>query len=615
MSRSSRTPRRSRGIAALAAVALVPLAVAGLVVGALSEADSGLDSIPAAIVNSDELINQTADDGTETPVFAGRQLVTELTADDVEGFEWTITNEDDAEEMLDSGEVYAILTVPEDFSESILSLQGDDPQQATIDIRTDDRHSYLAGAVAETVGSSLTSAFGSEITAQYLSGLYSGFGELGAALSDAADGATELESGSGDLTDGLDELATGAGTAASGADTLSSGVSEYTDGVGALSSGLGQLQTGAGGLSTISSSLGTYTSGVSQLSAGIAGATAALGDGDPSNDAVAQATLAALSAQLQDAAAGGAQLSAETTGALQGVQSGIAQSATGAQQLAAGSAALDSGASSLASGLTDLETGAAASVDGSRQLTDGLGELADGLATGAEQVPASADDTTDAIDVASDPVGLEVDRDNEVTDIGQLVSTFFVPLGLWLGALAIFLVARLPSASSLGSTARGTRIVGVTLGRASIVAAVQALLLVLLLHTTLDVAWSLVGWTTALAIVMAVSFTALHYLLTLAFGRVGLVVSLLLLAIQATATGGVYPVEVLAGPFEAISPALPLTYGVAGMQAVLTGADPGAIVGSILALLAFGVLSALLSVAVLSRVRRTTAIARLAPAS
>ena len=84
---STRAGRRFGRYGALAAVALVPLAFAGLVVGALKPVDDGANSIPAAIVNNDKLITATAADGTESKIFAGRQLVTELTGGDAAGFD------------------------------------------------------------------------------------------------------------------------------------------------------------------------------------------------------------------------------------------------------------------------------------------------------------------------------------------------------------------------------------------------------------------------------------------------------------------------------------------------------------------------------------------------
>ena len=239
------TRRTWKRYGVLAAVVLVPLAFAGLFVGALSQSNTALDRIPAAIVNEDALITTTNADGTETNVFAGRQLVTELTGEGSQGFEWKITNAEDAEKALASGEVYAILTVPSNFSTSIMSIQTDTPVKADISIRTDDAHSYVTGAVVQAVGQSMVSTFGNEITAQVIGGLYSSFGSVGESLQTAADGASQISSG---------------------ATELSGGLTSYTGGVSQLSGGLNKLKNGAGGLTKLSDGVSTYTSGVTSLS-------------------------------------------------------------------------------------------------------------------------------------------------------------------------------------------------------------------------------------------------------------------------------------------------------------------------------------------------------------
>jgi hypothetical protein len=45
----------------------------------------------------------------------------------------------------------------------------------------------------------------------------------------------------------------------------------------------------------------------------------------------------------------------------------------------------------------------------------------------------------------------------------------------------------------------------------------------------------------------ALALTALHYLLTIGLGRGGLIVSLLVLAVQLTSTGGLYPARARPG--------------------------------------------------------------------
>ena len=56
----------------------------------MGPAVDGERDVPAAVVNLDELLTTTAEDGTESTMFAGRQVVTDLVADDADGFDFRI---------------------------------------------------------------------------------------------------------------------------------------------------------------------------------------------------------------------------------------------------------------------------------------------------------------------------------------------------------------------------------------------------------------------------------------------------------------------------------------------------------------------------------------------
>lgn len=604
---SSRSGRRARWLRRVTtgAVILVPLAFAGLFVGALSQADGSLDRVPAAVVNNDTLVYTTAQDGTRSPVFAGRQLVTELTGD-TKGVDWIVTNEADAKKALAAGSVYAVLTIPEDFSPSILSLSTQEPKRADLAITTDDAHSYLVGAVAQSVGDGMAATFGNAITAQYISGIYSSIGEFGSSLSSAADGAGSLSGGARELSQGLSTLAGGVASAQSGASRFAGAVGQYAGGVDSLSAGLAQLRDHATGLSGVGQAVAGFTGSVSGLAQALAAANTDL-QANP-DDAAALAKVDALSSQLSAAAAGGASLSAQTGEAVSGIQGGIAASASGAAKLSAGSSALRGGADSLASGLSGLTAGAADASAGAGTLASGATSLADGLSAGAAQLPATDKDAAANARIAADPVGVTVTRDNEVAGVGQGIALFFVPLGLWIGALAVFLVVQPLSRRVLGSTAGNGRLVAHTLARASAVTASQALLLVALLHLVVGVSWAALPATLGFSLLMALAFTAIHYLLTIGLGRAGLVVSLFVLAVQVTATGGLYPVQLLATPFQWLSPLLPLTYGVSGMQGIISGGAAGPIGGAVFTLLLFGTGSVLLALLAIRRTRRARAL-------
>jgi putative membrane protein len=553
--------------AALAAVVLVPLAFAGLFIGAVSQISHSISSIPAAIVNNDQVVTQTGANGKTTEVLAGRELVSQLTGAKSAGFTWTITNSKDAKAELANGTVYAILTVPKNFSKSIVSLSSKSPIKANLSITTDDSHNYLTGSVAQVVGTSLSNQFGQAITKQYIAGLYSGIGSFGSSLTSAAAGASSLSSGAASLSSGLG--------------TYVAGVSQVPSGLYRLQSGIVTAKNGVE-----SQAIAPYTSAVSGTAAKLKADVAALA-ADPGNSTLL-AAVQADSATLSGVAAGGSSVASGVGSAFDALAANTGTFARKTAGLATGGAQLTSGAQSLAAGASSL---------------------ASGLTSGAAKTPSyTTAQVSRTATVASNPVGVSVDRQHEVSSAAQIIATLFVPLGLWIGSLAVFLVLRPLTRRTLSSTAGNARIVLSSIARASVVTAAQALLLVLLLHTAVGVSWTLLPATILFALVMAIAFTAFHYLLTIGLGRGGLVVSIFLLAVQITSTGGLYPIQLLAKPFQVISPLLPLTYGVRGMESIISNSGAGTAIGAAVALVAFGAGSLLIALIAVRRVRRARAL-------
>ena len=569
MSQSLFSPTRRGWLryAALAAVVLVPLAFAGLFIGAVSQISHSISSIPAAIVNNDQVVTQTGANGKTTEVLAGRELVSQLTGAKSAGFTWTITNSKDAKAELANGTVYAILTVPKNFSKSIVSLSSKSPIKANLSITTDDSHNYLTGSVAQVVGTSLSNQFGQAITKQYIAGLYSGIGSFGSSLTSAAAGASSLSSGAASLSSGLG--------------TYVAGVSQVPSGLYRLQSGIVTAKNGVE-----SQAIAPYTSAVSGTAAKLKADVAALA-ADPGNSTLL-AAVQADSATLSGVAAGGSSVASGVGSAFDTLAANTGTFARKTAGLATGGAQLTSGAQSLAAGASSL---------------------ASGLTSGAAKTPSyTTAQVSRTATVASNPVGVSVDRQHEVSSAAQIIATLFVPLGLWIGSLAVFLVLRPLTRRTLSSTAGNARIVLSSIARASVVTAAQALLLVLLLHTAVGVSWTLLPATILFALVMAIAFTAFHYLLTIGLGRGGLVVSIFLLAVQITSTGGLYPIQLLAKPFQVISPLLPLTYGVRGMESIISNSGAGTAIGAAVALVAFGAGSLLIALIAVRRVRRARAI-------
>ncbi|MDQ1513405.1 MAG: putative rane protein, partial [Microbacteriaceae bacterium] len=239
----------TRRILLLLAAAVVPALVLGLFVGALAAADSGSATVPAAVVNNDRLVQAKGADGKSTTIAAGRLVVTELTKPAQTrggaGIDWRLSNTAQAAELLRSGEVYAVVTIPSGFSKAISSVSGTDPARAHVRIETDDAHGYIVGQLASALGTSLTSTLGGSIASRVVTGLYGGLGTLKTSLGDAADGGKKIGSGMTALAGGLDRLAGGEDGIATGASSLGGGAAGLADGAGSLAAGLGRAARGA----------------------------------------------------------------------------------------------------------------------------------------------------------------------------------------------------------------------------------------------------------------------------------------------------------------------------------------------------------------------------------
>lgn len=463
----TRRPTVTRRSAVLALALVLPLVLGVVTLAALADRVEAIADVPAAVVNLDQLV--TTGEGEDAQVvFAGRLLAGALTspAGDAESsLDWTLTDAADAAAGLEDGTYYAVLTIPEDFSATLAGLQGDDPQQASVRVTSNDASSPLVGVVADQVAATAAAELGTVVTTSYLEGVYAGYGQVAEQLGQAADGADQLAGGAQQVDDGVrqldsgaQQLAGGVGALASGADDLAGGVGELSAGAGSLAGGLGSLASGAdelaGGTSRLASGASSLASGAQQLaggtaqvSSGAAGLAAGLAQlqsqtaGLPDQTAALAAGaggvatgatgvsdgLGALQAaclgagaapqfcaELDGVAAGAAQVAAGAQGTAAGAQAladgtpalagGIASSAAGAQQLAGGAAQTASGAADLAAGAASLATGAGQLASGAGELADGAGAASSGasaLASGAAQLDAGAGQLADGAAAAS----------------------------------------------------------------------------------------------------------------------------------------------------------------------------------------------------------------------
>ncbi len=420
-----------------------------------------------------------------------------------------------------------------------------------------------ADAAASSLAEGASALVGGESSG--LTKLSAGASALSSGASSLAEGTGKLKEGASAVSEGASQLNTQAGGMSSSLLTLSEAVAQANEGASSLAAGTGQLSAGA---SSLADGTGSLASGANQLKDG----ASTLADGTGS--------LASGANQLKD----GASTLADGTGSL---ASGANQLKDGASTLADGTGSLASGANQLKDGAAQLSAGATSASDGASSLASGLGDLQDGnqqlatsLGQAVGQVPSfTTQEADDLSSVSSRPVDISKTRLNEVATYGHGLAPYFMTLGLWVGAIAYFMMypaisrkfAR--SGHSGLATLRGALIPVVLMGIA------QGIVMPSIIHLWVGIEtanfWGLVGF----SILTSITFLAINQALIALLDAPGRFIALVLTVLQVGAAAGTYPIETAPAFLQAIHPWLPLTHALEAFRSFIAGGSLGVGVG------------------------------------
>ncbi|MEL0255990.1 MAG: ABC transporter permease [Pontimonas sp.] len=595
---------RSRWTLWIIAGVLTPLIIVGGLLGAMASGDSALERVPVALVNNDELIRETNDEGEETIIFASKPLVTELVTSEDFAVNWIVTGSDQARELLASGDIYAIVEIPEDFSYAVTTLDTDTPESATFTIVTDSSRSYLAGLLSEQIGTALAAGVSDEFGAGIMEGLFSAIVEIADGFEEIAEGADTLANGVEEVSDGVTELDDGVQELSSGYQDFDDGLGTFSDGVTSLSDGLDALSAGSSGLTDLAAGVKTYTDNISLLSTGLSGvkASGAL-TGNP-----AEATLNSLIDGLATAATGGGTLSSQTTTALSATKNGIVELDKGADALDDAGRELASGSSDIREGLEELSTGTEDLDEGMLELAEGAREYADGVAEGASEIQDSAGTmpSDDALDVLTNPVVFDGTTLSRSIGFQETLSSALVPVGMWLIALVYFLMMPSYSSRILGSTARTQALLFRATRPMLMMVGTWSAIILSLLHTLGGVTWTALGLTAPIIVLNALALASLHFAVWAWNPRWLAPLSLAALVLQIVTLGSIIPIEILPDIYQVLAGSTPLGWTTDALIASLAGGDESRIIGATVSLALVSVVSYILSALIL-RSKRTAA--------
>ena len=249
--------------------------------------------LPIAVVDRDVPVEYQ---GKKMAV--GQQTVDQLRKN--HQMKWEIVSKKKADYGLHHRQYYAVITIPQNFSENATTVMDKNPKQMKLHYETNGSLNYIGQVMTEIGTSRLNTSIRSQVTQAYAKAMFKELGVVGKGMTKAADGAQQLSDGIVTLSDGVNQyvagvyqvnngvqqmkvavtpLASGAQQLAAGSSQLAAGIQQYTGGVGQLASGLGLLQANSGqlsggagqlasGLNTLSGNSAALRSGAGQLAAG-----------------------------------------------------------------------------------------------------------------------------------------------------------------------------------------------------------------------------------------------------------------------------------------------------------------------------------------------------------
>ena len=562
----------------LIAIIILPSLYALLNIYACWDPYGNTDEVEFAIANLD---NGTSFEDTKINV--GNELVKDLKNNTK--FKWTFVTEDELRDGVHKGDYYAGIVIPKNLSENIVSIATDNPEQAKLEYVVNVKANPVAAKLTNTAANTVYTNLNARIVEFINLAAYGKLGELQEGLA----------SGAGQLSDGGSQLQSGADQVSSGADQVNDGASQVQDGSKKIKQGSDTIKEKSTeiekGKKTVEDGSSTLQEKSNELQQGAEEIQSTV---DPS--------------LIPD-------------GPIKEYAEGTSKVADGSGQIAEGSSKLAEGSVKLAEGSSKITNGSVLLAEKSGELADGSNKVAEGsvtLAAGAEMLSNAAAQalfsasaalftSADALssitginetllgDYFFSPVKLETNEIFSVPDYGSNVSPFYIALSMWVGAL-ITCVMMEPK-SSVGTKYSpfemysGKLLIYVTM---SILQACVTLIGAHILGVYVD-NYPLFYLS---AILVSVVFMILMYSMISAIGTVGKGVAVLLLVLQISATGGIYPIEIMAKFFQYIHPYMPMTYAINLLREAQLGVVWSNYIPSLIVLLGIGVATVIVSVLV-----------------
>ena len=256
----------------MAVISFIPILYSGFFLGSIWDPYGQTKNLPVAFVNEDKGASLNG-----KSLNVGESVEKKLK--DNHDLGWEFVSKQQADEGVNSGHFYAVVTIPHDFSQKAASITESEPQQAVINFTTTPAKNYIGSLVSNQAAVKVKSSVSEQITQAYAKGILENLDKLGIGLDTAANGASTLHDGLGRLQSGTQTYVGGVKQLAVNQQSLAGGLAQLSDGSRKLQAGLGQLSNNLpteSQLSQLSDGMKQLQSGINQLNASVRNPSPAL---------------------------------------------------------------------------------------------------------------------------------------------------------------------------------------------------------------------------------------------------------------------------------------------------------------------------------------------------
>ena len=256
----------------MAVISFIPILYSGFFLGSIWDPYGQTKNLPVAFVNEDKGASLNG-----KSLNVGESVEKKLK--DNHDLGWEFVSKQQADEGVNNGHFYAVVTIPSDFSQKVASITESEPQQAVINFTTTPAKNYIGSLVSNQAAAKVKSSVSEQITQAYAKGILENLDKLGMGLDTAANGASTLHDGLGRLQSGTQAYVGGVKQLAVNQQSLAGGLAQLSDGSRKLQAGLGQLSNNLpteSQLSQLSDGMKQLQSGINQLNASVSNPSPAL---------------------------------------------------------------------------------------------------------------------------------------------------------------------------------------------------------------------------------------------------------------------------------------------------------------------------------------------------